>query len=163
MLKPENPRQLSLRKMRGDDLPAVLKLEASAFSDPWPPEAFSDDIIETAWLLLRDEQIIGYTFAIMVMDECSLINVAIAPSEQQQGYGLFMMRELIFRLYTEQKIRHYYLDVRSSNVAAQRLYSKLGFKQLGIRKSYYHKPPEDAIVMGLILPPLNQETRRIDG
>lgn len=152
MLKPENEEGLTLRRMRREDLSAVLELENTAFSDPWPPEAFSDDIIDTGWLLLKDETLIGYTFVIIVIDECSLINVAVSPAFQQKGYGLFMMRELISRFYKEQKIRYYYLDVRSSNIPAQRLYTRLGFKQLGIRKGYYHKPPEDAIVMGLILP-----------
>ena len=163
MIPAEKTEQLSLRKMCREDMPVVLELENAAFTDPWPPEAFSDDIIETGYLLLRDDVIIGYSFVIMVMDECSLINVAVSPGEQQKGYGLFMMRELIAKLHKEQKIRYYYLDVRSSNIAAQRLYTKLGFKQLGIRKGYYRMPPEDAIVMGLILPRELGEKRRIDG
>ena len=156
MIQHQSAAQLSLRKMNREDLPAALELEAASFDDPWPPEAFSDDIIEHAYLLLKDEAIIGYAFVMMVLDECSLLNVAVSPAEQRKGYGHFMMQELIAKLYNGQAIRYFYLDVRSSNLAAQGLYTKLGFTQLGIRKSYYRKPPEDAIVMGLILPPLDK-------
>ena len=156
MIQSRHEAQLSLRKMNREDLPAALELEALSFEDPWPPEAFSDDIIEHGYLLLKDEAIIGYSFVMMVLDECSLLNVAVSPFEQRKGYGHFMMRELIAKLYNGQAIRYFYLDVRPTNTAALALYGKLGFNQLGIRKGYYRKPSEDAIVMGLILPPLDK-------
>lgn len=143
---------LQFRKMLPSDLDLVVRLEHECFEDPWPAEAFSPDIIETGYVLIKEDVLIGYVFALMVMDECSLINVAISPAEQRQGYGEYMMTELISLLRADKGIRYYYLDVRTSNIPAQRLYTKLGFKHLGIRKAYYRKPPEDAIVMGLIIP-----------
>lgn len=143
---------LSVRPMLPADLREVLTIEESAFADPWPEEAFSPDIVDSGFILQKDNVLIGYVFALCVMDECSLINVAVKPSEQKQGFGEFMLREVIRTLYKERKIRMYYLDVRESNVAAHKLYSKLGFSSLGIRKNYYRFPPENALVMSLILP-----------
>jgi ribosomal-protein-alanine N-acetyltransferase len=37
--------------------------------------------------------------------------------------------------------------VRRSNVAAQRLYKRAGFRENGVRKSYYTQPVEDALLL----------------
>ena len=39
------------------------------------------------------------------------------------------------------------LEVRVSNHKAQKLYSKFGFKQKGVRKNYYLDDREDALIM----------------
>lgn len=143
---------LFVRKMLPGDLREVLLIEETAFADPWPEEAFSRDIVDGGFCLIDDDKLIGYVFTLCVLDECSLINVAIRPGEQRRGYGEFMLKEVIRHLYHERRIRMYYLDVRESNAAAIRLYSKLGFGKLGIRKNYYRFPPENAVVMGLVLP-----------
>ena len=46
-----------------------------------------------------------------------------------------------------------FLEVRPSNLAAIRLYQRLGFEQIGIRRGYYQAPDgrEDAIVLKLEL------------
>lgn len=41
----------------------------------------------------------------------------------------------------------FFLEVRQSNEAAKRLYEKLGYSPIGVRKRFYEKPVEDAIVM----------------
>jgi len=40
-----------------------------------------------------------------------------------------------------------YLDVRESNEAARALYRVLGFEETGLRRNYYTKPRENAILM----------------
>jgi ribosomal-protein-alanine N-acetyltransferase len=39
------------------------------------------------------------------------------------------------------------LEVRVSNASAIHLYEKLGFQSVGIRKNFYEKPTEDAMIM----------------
>jgi ribosomal-protein-alanine N-acetyltransferase len=39
------------------------------------------------------------------------------------------------------------LEVRASNLIAQALYARLGFRIIGRRRGYYAEPPEDALVM----------------
>ena len=50
------------------------------------------------------------------------------------------------------EVTQYYLEVRKSNTAAQRLYEKLGFVSAGVRKNFYEKPSEDAVLMQMIVP-----------
>ena len=42
-----------------------------------------------------------------------------------------------------------FLEVRVSNVAARALYAQMGFREIGVRRSYYPAPVgrEDAIVL----------------
>ncbi|MBD4685604.1 ribosomal-protein-alanine N-acetyltransferase, partial [Xanthomonas citri pv. citri] len=54
----------------------------------------------------------------------------------------------------EQGILTLWLEVRESNLAAQKLYDSLGFNEVTIRKNYYPTPSgerENAIVMALYL------------
>ncbi|HNX37935.1 MAG TPA: ribosomal protein S18-alanine N-acetyltransferase [Candidatus Cloacimonadota bacterium] len=143
---------LTLRKILPDDLPEVVRIEQSAFADPWPEEAFSKDIMENGYALFDGSRLVGYTFVLTVLDECSIINVAVDPEDQNRGHGEHMLRELMKILTVRKGIRRYFLDVRESNLPARSLYRKLGFFELGIRKNYYNLPPENAVVMGLILP-----------
>ena len=39
------------------------------------------------------------------------------------------------------------LEVRVSNEPARKLYEKLGFTQVGLRKNYYRNPREDACIL----------------
>lgn len=143
---------LSLRRVMPGDLPRLLEIENLAFSDPWPTEAFSSDLLDNGIVLLEQDHVVGYVFVLMVLDECSIINIAIDPVHQRKGYGEYMMKELILALYGSGHTRKFYLEVRASNLAAQKLYEKLGFSRIGLRRGYYSTPPEDAIVMSLILP-----------
>ena len=63
-----------------------------------------------------------------------------------QGIGRKMLTELM-RLGLERGAFAYTLEVRVSNMPAIRLYESLGFENLGIRKNFYEKPVEDAMIM----------------
>ena len=139
---------LSFRHMRPDDLDEVYHIESEVFSDPWPQEIFEMEMEHDAFVILKDEQVIGFLCAWQVLDECTITNVSVKPSMQRQGIG----EDIFIKLFEEMDKRYvqfYYLEVRASNQAAIRLYDKLGFARIGIRKAYYQHPEEDAIVMSL--------------
>ena len=67
--------------------------------------------------------------------------VAVLKAYQGRGYASQLMKHL------EDRSEPIFLEVRTSNQAAQALYKKFGFESLGIRKNYYHEPQEDAVIM----------------
>ncbi len=75
-----------------------------------------------------------------------IINFAIDPAYQGQGWGELLLRETLAIMH-DIGVVYFYLDVRASNIQANSLYQKYGFSEIGIRKQYYSQPDEDAIVM----------------
>ncbi len=45
-----------------------------------------------------------------------------------------------------------YLEVRESNLPARSLYTSAGFEEIGVRRGYYTKPRESAILMRRVFP-----------
>ncbi|TGK07621.1 GNAT family N-acetyltransferase [Leptospira semungkisensis] len=83
---------------------------------------------------------IGYLFYMDLGDSFELLRIGILPQKRKSGEG-----EAILRTLCEFSPR-VLLEVSDRNLPALNLYRKLGFKELGIRKSYYG-PGEDAILM----------------
>lgn len=139
---------LCFRRMREDDLDAVYKIETETFSNPWLREFFEIELQHESYVAGKDNEIAGYICAMQVLDECTITNVAVRTQNLRQGIAVYMIKNLE-EIMDKRDVRYYYLEVRASNAAAQALYHKLGYLEVGIRKEYYHHPTEDAIVMSL--------------
>jgi len=152
------PRQVhvSLRPMQRTDLDAVLAIEERAFPQPWSRTFFEKDLAApqarcTVALPAADPagEIVGYTVCWRVLDEVHLLNVAVRSEHRGATVG----RQLLEAMLDEGRStggRVVYLEVRAGNVSARRLYRRLGFRDLGVRRGYYG-PGQDAIVMELRL------------
>lgn len=140
---------LQIRQMIVTDLPAVSNIEAETFSMPWSVKGFEDSLMaeNTCYLTaLCGEKIVGYCGMLQVLDEADITNVAVASLYRGCGIGFSMLQELL--RYGEQRgISSFTLEVRESNTAAIALYKKLGFENCGIRKNFYEKPTENAVIM----------------
>lgn len=147
----ENVRRgdLQIRPMKVEDLPEVSRIEAEIFSMPWSQKGFEDSLKkeDTYYLTVffRDK-IVGYCGMLQVLDEADITNVAVLEPYRGQGIGFAMLDELL-RCGEERGIVNFTLEVRESNVAAIALYEKLGFENCGIRKNFYEKPTENAVIM----------------
>lgn len=130
------------------DLPALLEIEAESFSEPnWDARDFSRYDTTVAEV---DGAIVGFlvsrqTFAggFDTPPEREILNVAVAGSFREKGIATVLLRHALASRAV------YFLEVRESNVAAQALYRKLGFSEIGRRPKYYDHPEETAIVMQL--------------
>jgi ribosomal-protein-alanine N-acetyltransferase len=142
--------------MRREDLPAVLEIERRVFPQPWS-RAFFEKELGTPFARLTvavDEAgsgslLVGYTCRWRVTDEVHLLNLAVHPSRRGSGVGRTLVEAVIGEARTT-RARTMFLEVRAGNVAARRLYRRLGFRDLGVRRGYYG-PGQDAIVMELRL------------
>ncbi|MDR2431257.1 MAG: ribosomal protein S18-alanine N-acetyltransferase [Candidatus Margulisbacteria bacterium] len=86
----------------------------------------------------------GFIEYVAAADELQIIDVRVEPKHRRQGLAEKALREL---LAENRKLNNAYLEVRAANTAALKLYKKLGFAQIGIRKNYYRDPAEDAVLM----------------
>ena len=138
-----------LREMLVEDLDQVMEIEQDLFHVPWTKEGFFTFLTkDNAMFLVVEERgrILGYCGLLMVLDEGDITNVAVRRDRQREGIGHFLMASLI-RLAGEQGINTIHLEVRAGNETAVRLYERMGFTRDGIRKGYYERPVEDAILM----------------
>jgi len=82
-------------------------------------------------------------------DEVELITIAVDKKWRNKGVGLMLMRAL-FEALLMSPAKRMLLEVADDNVAALKLYGKLGFYKVGERRGYYPRPdgtPATAIVM----------------
>ena len=88
----------------------------------------------------------GLTAAYCLLKETDMMNIAVDPDYRRQGIAEKLCLALVEAL--KEKGNHCLtLEVRASNAPAIALYEKLGFTQVGLRKNYYHKPKEDALIL----------------
>lgn len=144
-------KEINFREMRLNDIPAVVKLEESSFPTPWTYWIFFQELVslQRYYLVAEHEgEIIGYAGMSWVLDEGHITTLAVAEKHRRQGLGGMLLERLIDKA---RKLRLAYLtlEVRESNIPAQKLYHKYGFVVEGRRLRYYLNPREDAVIMTL--------------
>ncbi len=139
-----------LRAMRADDLAAVVAIEQLAYEFPWTPGIFRDclNFRYTCRVLVGSEGILGYGVMSVGVGECHILNICVHPAWQRQGLGRRLVEHLL-EVARGRQARMALLEVRRSNEVAHRLYSSLGFNEIGLRRGYYpaRKGREDARVL----------------
>jgi ribosomal-protein-alanine N-acetyltransferase len=142
------------REMTVGDLDAIMEIEPQIYSHPWTRGNFADSLksAHNAWLLLQDNNIIGYALMMMVLDEAHLLNLSISKFYQKRGLGRMLLEHMISIAQTL-KATNMFLEVRTSNISAIALYENIGFNEMAVRRGYYptHNGREDAILMGLAI------------
>ncbi len=138
-----------MRSMKMSDLSAIEVLERDCFDLPWSKHAFKSELKNKCayyTIMERESSLIAYAGMWLIIDEAHITNVAVHPNERKNGYGQTIMLEMM-RLALVSGMPTMTLEVRKSNIAAIRLYEKLGFSWSGVRKGYYSNNGEDAIIM----------------
>ena len=144
-----------IRPMIMDDIDAIAEMERLVFTLPWSRDAFRRELEENVaarYLVLEDQgRILAYGGIWLVIDEAHVTNIAVHPDVRGRGFGERLMRALM-RLASDTCMGMITLEVRRSNAAAQALYRKVGFQDVGYRKRYYQDNQEDALIMFAELP-----------
>ncbi len=142
-------REIEIRPMRAEDVPAISKLEEAAFSMPWSAQDFLDMVDREGSLYvtaLAGEEVIGCCGVTNACGDGDINNVVVAEAWRGRGIGKQMLSKLM-ELGREIGIENYTLEVRVSNTPAINLYESLGFASAGIRPNFYERPREDAMIM----------------
>jgi ribosomal-protein-alanine N-acetyltransferase len=134
---------------------AIVEIERRCFTDAWSSEMFLSELTVGGGSYARGaflgETLVGYLFAILVMGEAHLGNLAVDPGYRRRGVAQRLLDDLLAaaRRHGDARVT---LEVRESNLEARKFYERNGFLDVAIRKRYYRNPMEDAIVMLLTLP-----------
>lgn len=134
--------------MSYEDIPQVACLEREVFSQPWSESGIRTyyDSGSTLFIVAKHrEKVIGYGAVMRVLDEGNLISLIVDSAFRRMGIAGEIL-DILYDLSSQNGVMNIFLEVRSSNKAAIALYERDGFERIGIRRGFYEKPKEDALL-----------------
>ena len=140
---------ITIEFMNHQHISAIAELEKQCFSMPWDEGSIASELQNplSLWLVAVDDgHLVGYIGSQSVLGESDMMNVAVFPEYRRQGIGRMLVSQLVQHL-REKGNRSLTLEVRASNAGAIALYESMGFVQVGLRKTYYRNPREDAWIL----------------
>jgi ribosomal-protein-alanine N-acetyltransferase len=146
-----------IEAMRPSDIDGIMPIECNAFPSPWPASAYRYELKKnrlSTYLVMRwrdpvpsgPSSIVAYGGFWIILDEGHISTLAVHPDWRGRTLGQTMLVALIDAAALA-GASEATLEVRVSNVVAQALYRKYGFRQVGVRKRYYRDNNEDALIM----------------
>ena len=131
-------------------IPQIEALERQCFSLPWTAEMLESQLRDAQHEFIAavtaDGTVLGYVGMMYVLDEGYISNVAVSPAYRRQGIADALIDRLN-EICREHGLSFVSLEVRAGNVPAIALYEKHGFARAGLRRNYYERPREDALIM----------------
>ncbi len=130
-----------------EDLDQVMTIEQTSFATPWKRSFFEYDICRKeaqCFVAKEKDRVIGYVDAWFISDEVHLANIAVDKDFRQQGIASKLLSKII-EIAQQKNCKRVLLEVRVSNVIAQKFYEKFGFKKVYQRRKYY-PDGEDALI-----------------
>ncbi len=131
------------------DLEALLALEESSFAcgDRWSREGMLAELERDGSLVLTARQAdrtVGFAAVRELLGEAELLKIAVAPEWRGAGIGK-MLLEAVLKAYPPETV--WRLDVRESNLPAQALYRRFGFRTAALNRGFYAGPRENGLLM----------------
>ena len=136
---------------KDEDLNEVQAIEHENEIELWSLKNFQDSISAKHFfkLFFLNKTIVGFIVARLIQNECEILNIGVTKSMRKKQVASKLMDALIGEC-NNKYIKHIFLEVRTSNLAAISMYKKFDFNEIGIRPNYYltKNGHEDAIIMG---------------
>ena len=138
--------------MEPKHIEGVCEVENRSFAVPWTARMFTDELNNplSRYVVLLDKQnpgnVVAYAGYWKIFDEGHITNVAVHPDWRGRKAATYLMKQMM-QLAASEGLKDITLEVRRSNLAAQGLYTKLGFAVEGVRPKYYEDNGEDALIM----------------
>lgn len=142
---------LAFRRIQHGDIDQIIEIEQEAFPEPWSRGMFCQEVTSPMshfYVALLGDTVVGYVGFWQVVDEAHITSVTVHQDYRGRGFGQQLTR-FILGTAARQGLVCATLEVRVSNHRAQNLYMRLGFQKTGVRKGYYKKTNEDAIIMAI--------------
>lgn len=138
-----------------EDLDGVLAIEAASFNNPttrdwYERELERPDVCYIYVLRIAGHPVAAFCAFWLVAGQAHINNLAVVPELRGRGLGTQLLEAVIAQA-AHLGASVVTLEVRASNKPALQLYQSAGFKQEGVRKNYYTKPVEDALILSFML------------
>jgi ribosomal-protein-alanine N-acetyltransferase len=138
---------------RAADLDEVLAIERASFTNPWTREMYEAEMANEGVSFLYVARnpagkMVGFCSQWLILDELHINNLAVLPEWRRSGVASALLARVLDE-GARRGARRATLEVRRSNDIARHLYERFGFTVAGIRRDYYDKPVEDALVLWL--------------
>ena len=133
------------------DIDDILRIETISFTNPWTREMYLSELEHrdvSFFYIARDAvgEAVGFCSCWLVLDEIHINNLAVLPEHRRGGVASALI-EHVLKEGRSRGGRRATLEVRRSNEPALKLYEKFGFAVTGVRRGYYTKPDEDALIL----------------
>lgn len=142
-------RHYYLRDMQSFDIDKITALEQDIFPSPWSRNAFRNEvasILSLPMVIETSDSICAYAVVWFLDIEMHIANLGVQKNYRRLGLASWLLNYYL-KLAQSLQMKVAHLEVRRKNAKAIRLYEKLGFNKVGIRKNYYSTEHEDAILM----------------
>jgi ribosomal-protein-alanine N-acetyltransferase len=140
----------TIRLAERRDVTELLVIEQAQFPEPWTKNMLLDEIDNTETrrysVAVAKGTILGYLGVMFVLDELHVNTLGTLPGFEGRGIATSLMDDAWCDARRRGILRAT-LEVATSNQRAQQLYFRYGFSPVGIRKNYYGKTHEDALIM----------------
>ncbi|STO09295.1 MULTISPECIES: ribosomal protein S18-alanine N-acetyltransferase [Exiguobacterium] len=140
---------IKIRRMTWLDVEEVTAVEEASFAIPWTKDAFMNEMLRNEqaiyFVAVHERRVIGFVGVWQIVDEGHITNIAVLPEYRGQGIGNRLLTELV-AFARSKSLDALTLEVRVSNIGAQKLYEQFGFECAGRRKRYYQDNNEDAFI-----------------
>jgi len=136
---------------RAGQIDDVLAIEEASFTNPWTREMYLAEMdnrgVSYCYLAHDDTgRVVGFCSFWRVLDELHINNLAVKPESRRSGVATALLAHVL-REGGSLGAQRATLEVRRSNDPARLLYERFGFAVAGVRRAYYTKPVEDALIL----------------
>ena len=140
---------MEFRRSIPADATGIARLEEEIFNDAWSYRDVQDLICTKGGMCFsatEGDEVIAYVIGRLIAPEGEIYRIAVRADKRGRGIG-YRLLDYAVKTSKGQGLERLFLEVRSQNVPAIKLYTSYGFKQIGLRKGYYKNPADDAVIM----------------
>lgn len=134
------------------DLDQVAALELALFGEEaWTRQMLADELAQQPasrhyLVAVQEGEIAGYAGLLGAGWQADVLTLAVATDHWGRGIGSALLEALLNEA-ARRGCTEVFLEVRTDNNRAQRLYRRYDFTEIGIRRGYYQPSGADALVM----------------
>lgn len=122
-----------------EDLPEIARLHAECFSDAWSLDFLGRILAQPGTfgaIAMDEERPVGFVISRAHAGEAEIISLGVHPRSRRRSLAIALVRTAIAQVFQAGAVE-VFLEVGAKNSAARRLYSRLGFREVGRRPAYY--------------------------